>query len=202
MNQLIVLGAVVLVACGGKNSPPENPYKGVQSSKSVEVTVGLETYEVRGESAMELAEQMAEKGPRGSDDEAFDAYTTWWFTWPYTPVETDEGCEADGVSVTLKLNYEMPKAAADQTWATSLTRKWRAFTGALWTHELGHGDLALAQAEDLQKRIAALPVEADCDALRQVVDTLGDQTMETHNAAQRAYDDETSHGRTQGAVFP
>ena len=68
--------------------------------------------------------------------------------------------------------------------------------------DLGHGDLALAQAEDLQKRIAALPVEADCDALRQVVDTLGDQTMETHNAAQRAYDDETSHGRTQGAVFP
>jgi len=202
MNQLIGLSTLALVACGGKKNPPETAYKGVQTSTAVEVTVEVETYEVRGESAMELAEQMEDKGPRGSEGEAFDAYTTWWFSWPYTPVETDEGCEADRVSVTLKLTYEMPQATADQAWDSALTRKWRKFTGALWSHELGHGDLALARAEDLQKHIATLPAEADCDALRQVVGTLGDQAMETHNAAQRAYDDETSHGRTQGAVFP
>jgi len=202
MNQLAVLGAVVLGACGGPKSPPESPYKAGQSSKKVALTVTLETYEVSGETALELAEQMTEKGPRGSEGEAFDAYTTWWFTWPHDSVETDEGCTAEGVGVTLKLIYEMPLAAADQTWDAALTRKWRKFTSALWSHELGHGDLALTQAEELQTQLEALPAAADCNALRATVDELGDQAMDAHNAAQRAYDDETSHGRTQGAVFP
>jgi predicted secreted Zn-dependent protease len=72
----------------------------------------------------------------------------------------------------------------------------------LTLHELGHRDRVVDAAAELTGAVARLPHTLSCADRDQQVRALSSEIMAQLNAAQQEYDEDTSHGATQGALFP
>jgi predicted secreted Zn-dependent protease len=72
----------------------------------------------------------------------------------------------------------------------------------LITHEEGHASLAEVGAQSVYETIVALPASPTCEALGEAANAAAQEKMDELKKRQQAYDDETGHGKTQGAVFP
>jgi predicted secreted Zn-dependent protease len=68
-------------------------------------------------------------------------------------------------------------------------------------HEHGHRDIAEAAANDLARTLEALPGHPSCDALAAAARNAASTLLARHAQTQIAYDRETGHGATQGAVL-
>ncbi len=192
----------LLVACGQKGPPPENPYEADHASTQVSVSVDLTEYEIRGDTAPDLRDAMTQLGPRGDDGSAYDGYARWRLSWKYGYDKTSERCLPTSPEVSVALYYTMPSAAEDLEWTPQLQRKWSRYVDALWEHQLGHGEIAIDFGESLLGEMGADVTEQSCGSLDDVLDDLGQAALQSLREAQAEYDDETDHGRRDGAVFP
>lgn len=126
-------------------------------------------YTVSGSSLDEVMEDMAQRGPQG-----FWAYTTWNVTWT-------GGCET---SVTAEIT--MPVLDDDADLSEDEVAEFSRMSEALFDHELGHVEIGLSFAKDIEA--------SDCPA----------DFSDLHEywlQAERDYDSETDHGQNEGVYL-
>ena len=73
---------------------------------------------------------------------------------------------------------------------------------SLRRHENGHKDLGVRAAIEIERSIAELDPSVSCDDLAETANELGRSIISEYAAKERAYDEHTNYGETQGAVFP
>ena len=176
-------------------APAAAPRSGVVRKRTESVY-----YEVDGVSRAALAAALRERGPELFGQQFF-GMTEWEVSAGYRPVEGAAGCAIDDLTVQVEITTHLPQwrraAAAPQ----ELKGAWDQFLSALDRHEHGHRALAEEAAEAIRHRLLSVSTPA-CDRLDPMAQREMSAVMREYEARNLAYDSETGHGRTQGAVWP
>ena len=185
-------GVVMRVSDARRASLPARP--------PVQTRVGTVTYPVEGATETALLRSLLARGPR-TDGGVFFGLTTAETDLHYRTVPSAAGCALADVAVDLEVTVTLPDWEPPPDAPPALRRDWGRFLDALRRHEDGHRRIAVEGAEVLHAAVAGLrrPTceAATADGRRRVA-----RFQVEAAAAHRRFDDETGHGRTQGAVWP
>ena len=167
---------------------------------TVRTDLDVRTYAVRGQTVAQIHESMGAGGPSDAGTTYF-GMTASETAVRYRTVEADGGCRLDAVEVDLALTMTLPDWSPDGPTDYALRRDWARFASALRRHEDGHRRRAEAGAQAVAAALAgvraATCAEAEAEGQRRARE-VQDRTA----AGQQRYDDETDHGRTEGAAWP
>jgi predicted secreted Zn-dependent protease len=150
-----------------------------------------EYYGVTGNTAAQVRASINQQ--RGRD---YDAFTTWNIRWS---VKT---CARPIWSVSLDVNYRLPKWDPPATANAILVAQWRSYWNSLQCHEYGHGKLGLDCARYVYDALLALPGNDDCASLTSSANAAFDVALADCRTLELRYDADTNHGVAMGATFP
>jgi predicted secreted Zn-dependent protease len=165
---------------------------------AVEVEETVERYDIAGTKAGQLKRAMKRLGPREGGRRYF-AYTEWELTWTYTLDEAESGCRFASFDVRAAVTMTLPRWTPGDDASPELRERWDRFLSALETHERGHGRIATEAARSIEAAVATLEPSATCDRLEREAEATAMEKVERYRLRERQYDEETNHGRTQGA---
>lgn len=157
-------------------------------------------YDIAGLSRTDLAAALREHGPEVHGRQFF-GLTEWEMSAGYRPVEDGSRCAIDDLTIEVSVTTHLPRWSRAVAAPSSLRRAWDRFVAALDQHERGHRVLAEDAAETVRHRLLAISAPT-CDRLDGVARREMTTVMQEYERRQLAYDAETEHGRTQGAVWP
>ena len=166
-------------------------------------TTTVRRYAVGGQTAADIDAEMRTAGPVDPlGGYHWFALTEPLFDWRYECPCTEDGCLPGPVTALLTVTLTLPRWTAPAGADGSLGGQWAAFEAALAAHEQGHAALAADCAWALGEAIAALPSQPSCPAVDAAARAASGPVFAACRAAQRAYEDETDHGWTQGVIWP
>jgi len=157
-------------------------------------------YEIEGLSRGEITAALRAHGPNVRGQQFF-GLTEWEMSAGYLPAEVEDGCAIDDLTVQVAIKTHLPRWPSDAVASEALSGAWKRFITALDEHEQGHRVLAEEAAETVRHRLLAISAPT-CDRLDGVARREMAVVMQEYERRQLAYDAETGHGRTQGAVWP
>jgi predicted secreted Zn-dependent protease len=100
------------------------------------------------------------------------------------------------------ITYLLPEWIPTSNAKPAVVEKWNNYMKNLMVHEDGHANLVKAGAQNIYQTIMNLPPAATCEALTIATNAAVEQGIEVIKQDDKAYDKETSYGKTQDAVFP
>ena len=159
-------------------------------------------YDVEGDTETELRAQLDARGPEDTGGQRHDAYTAWHVTWKFPFSEGAEGCSTGPVTTAVHINITLPRWRGPEDERDPLVRRWRRYLDALKEHESGHRETGFRAATDITETLPALPPKPTCEQADEAANAAAREVLERYRAGDIAYDAETRHGATQGAVFP
>ncbi len=160
-------------------------------------------YQIYGNTASQLRTQITHCAPgaTGSSIAEFTGETSYSLSWQYNTLVGNNGCTVTNVQVGLHIATALPAWQPATQAASGLSSRWQQFASALATHEHGHAILDANYAASLVQQLNALG-NMDCDAVTSTVQNTVNSVVRGLNTANDAYDRQTDHGATQGAVLP
>ena len=163
------------------------------------VTEETVSYDVAGSTVSELLRDMGRRGAVDRDGHRYDADTRWFVTWQYRFQRTDGGCRLEPVTVSLRIQYIMPRLKSGLPVTADVRERWDSFVAHLKTHEQGHGQHGRDAARDVEQTLRRLV--RSCDGIDAAANAAARQVISRYNRLDVEYDDKTRHGFTQGAVL-
>jgi predicted secreted Zn-dependent protease len=173
--------------------------------KKPEVALDLkekhEYYEVRGTSLAELRKQMKENGTRWNDDHTYAALTTWNIKYDYDINESGGRYSIGAVKTKVDVVYRYPRLASTAGMTEQVAGQWSSYMEHVTIHEMGHKDLAVKAAAEVNEALSSLGTFGSRRELTRVADGIVASRLKKLNEDQIRYDAETHHGETQGAIL-
>lgn len=111
-------------------------------------------------------------------------------------------CHIDAIESVTRIRYQLPEWINRDDAGAELQEQWDSFYRALVAHEIEHGNIAVAAANELESSVARLEPHLSCWYLHYQADRLGDRIAAETHQRQADYDRDTDHGATTGAAFP
>lgn len=156
-------------------------------------------YAVRIAEGQSLREALNAATPIRHDGKRFHGHTAWNVYWNFWWHSDGAGrCRITRVRTRLTTNIQLPQLHGG---STAQRAAFERYTKALRHHELGHVQWGHDAAQSIDEGIAALPEAANCTALEQGANALGQRLLADHVMREPEYDRSTRHGATQGAVL-
>ena len=137
----------------------------------------------------------------GDGDDIFFGLTQTELDVNYDPTEISGGCVIKDTEVDLEVVITLPEWLPATDIAPTLQSDWRRFRRALEAHEDQHRAIAVEGAERAFDAVAELyrpTCEQAVNEARRRLEVLGVEIRAQH----RRFDDETGHGKSEGAVWP
>lgn len=132
----------------------------------------------------------------------FIAKTNWDVSWQVHTLSDSERCVISDVTVDVSIQYTYPKWS-DMAFAPSTDRfVWNRFIDALRKHEEGHALIGREAGSMIEKELLEIKTTTNCRDMETLIRNKADAIHQEYFIKDTAYDKETMHGRTQGAVFP
>jgi predicted secreted Zn-dependent protease len=178
---------------------PASPVVAPPTDASPIIRISEEFYDIRGSTAEELGLEMRRLGPE-EDGRRFHGHTAWNINWRYTSQPWGNACGATRVEVTAVIVITLPRWDPPPQAPDELRHRWDVYLTALREHEEGHRDLAVAAARRVHSRLSGFRT-GDCRTFSREANAEGRYILDRLRADNRRYDEETGHGRTQGAVW-
>lgn len=132
-------------------------------------------YDIEGDSAPELRQQLDAKGPEGHD-----AYTAWQVTWRFPLSTTEEGCTTGPVATDVHITVTLPRWKGPTDESDPLVQRWRRYLDALKEHESGHRETGFRAATDIAEALPALPPKPTCEAAEEAANTAAREVLERY----------------------
>lgn len=187
-------GGVLEASAGGGVADEARP------AARVVTTAQQQPYAVEGATAEELLRSMVARAPESQDGTYFGLTVT-ELSFRYRHRRTDAGCALNDVHIDLAVRVALPAWTPGPGAGYDLRRDWARFTSNLRRHEDRHRTLAESGADRIRAALDGLEART-CAAVDAEAQRRAEQIQRETDAAHRRYDDETGHGRTQGAVWP
>ena len=161
------------------------------------------TYQIYGNTAQDLRAQIRRCAPKsdGSANAEFTAETSYNLSWQYDMTIGGGSCYVSNAKVGVHTAMALPNWQPSAQAAPGLASEWQRFSANLLAHEQGHVTIDSAYAHKLAIDLEVLTAP-DCDTLRGLVDAVVGADVAALNSANDAYDAQTNHGATQGAIVP
>ena len=157
-------------------------------------------YEVDGTDVIQLRKQMKHNGTKWDDGKVYAAVTSWDIRYSYDVSWEDGKCSVKSVKTDVEIVYQLPRRVAVAP-DPGLAALWDDYLVRLKEHEFGHKDLAVKTAAEINQVLAALEGFSSRKELDLAADRRTEEKFRNLKKHQVAYDDETRHGETQGAVL-
>ncbi len=166
------------------------------------VRIKYEYYDVSGMTAREIRRELARLSPIEIDGKVYDAYTQWSVRWEFWYNEGGSSCSIDSVVTLVDVGFTLPWWTDQDRASETLRERWQSYLDALHRHELGHKDLGVAAGTEVAAAIVRIPPWNTCEELEQAADSIGERIVGAYRVKEEEYDQQTAHGRAQGAIFP
>lgn len=156
----------------------------------------VEHYEIRGTTWQQLQREIESKGPEG-----------WWGTTSSQIAYEIEwrpsagGCKLAMAHARADAKIRLPQWANRFDGPASLQADWDSRYRSLDLHERGHARISLEGARELERKLHEIPEQPSCDAAAAEARRVAEQVRSATVRRQQAYDEETSHGRTQWSPY-
>jgi len=150
-------------------------------------------YDIFGSTESELRAQLDVLGPVDYQGYKGDANTKWFIGWNW-PGYGSSSCDLSQASVSYEIEVTLPRWQPPAEASPALVAKWAAYIHALAEHEKGHVDNIV----NSYPTVADAIMQATCDT----ADAAASAALDPIRQRDADYDNETSHGATQGARFP
>lgn len=159
-------------------------------------------YDVDARTGHSLKDAFAASSPitaTGASGRRFHGYTDWHIKWNWRHrSEADGRCRITSVNVALTGSILLPRLSG----GTSVRQAaFDRYLTALREHEDGHRRIAQEAARDIERALLMLPEYSDCRQLEAEANARARARLDAHLEREKAYDRDTGHGRTQGAVL-
>ena len=194
------IAAAALAPVDGSGPAPPTGRPPVPDRPAVQVQLANASYAVTGETAEEVLQSLLASGPR-EGDKVYFGLTETELDVRYDPNEISGGCVIDDTEVDLVVVVTLPEWMPATEVDPKLRQDWGRFRRALSAHEDRHRAIALGGAEAAYRAVAGLYRTSCEEAIaeaRQRLERLGVEVSASH----RRYDDETGHGKREGAAWP
>ncbi len=169
------------------------------ANAGLKTNVKTTTYDVFGNTVNEVRNQLSACTPFSP----YDAYTSWYINWQYGFLYTEEdGCKLTDATVGVQVQHMYPKWQSSAGAENGLATKWQNYISKLTLHEEGHRSRYIQYGQKILSGLQTMPTQNDCSVLEQQANSKAGAFVEELKQIDAAYDDETGHGATQGAVFP
>lgn len=156
-------------------------------------------YLVAGRTSADLVRAFRTIGPPGKEGRRFAARTDWNIRWDYRYARRNRRIVIDTFAVILTVHTILPDWDPSPDADHDLIERWPRYLENLRAHEDGHGTIALESAKKVVRALESLPSARSGADLRDSANAVCHAIIEECRRANTAYDDETGHGRTQGA---
>ena len=184
------------------STEPENfPEAPPALSSDITVTRKNEPYVVSGASAQEIRSNLNRLGPV-SEQGRHDAMTYWYIRWSYPFERRADSCDTGPVKVSVSIRMQMPQWSPPADAASDVSESWNRYLRALEHHENGHVNHGLQAAREVLEQLQRLDAKESCPAMDLAANAAANRILEDYRQRDKAYDQRTRHGATQGARFP
>lgn len=155
--------------------------------------VKIATYPVSGRDLAAIRASLDAEGPYDRNDGMHvEAITHWHFAWQW-PGTADE-CDLSAATVRFSATVTLPRLVGAATAPPDVQASWRRYRAALEAHEANHVRYAHAHRGEVLAAIRG----ATCTT----AEAAGQAVLQRLIEHDLAYDRETQHGASEGAVFP
>ena len=152
-------------------------------------------YQVRGTNAWALLASIRSHQP-STNHAATDCRIHWDYEYQRKPDE----CVLRSLKIRVVVQFTLPQWIDSQRADKALQAEWNRYVGALRLHESGHAGLGIAAAKEMAHLVNSRDWRApDAKELKARIDEVCEKTVQGFRAQEVAYDEQTDHGRTQGA---
>jgi predicted secreted Zn-dependent protease len=110
-------------------------------------------------------------------------------------------CRVTIATATLRTEVRMPRWEPGPAASPELVAQWHSFIERLTVHENGHLELAVAAQREIERVLRRVQAPS-CAMVQGEGNQAAERVLAEYNARQRAYDERTHHGGTQGVVWP
>jgi len=135
--------------------------------------------------------------PIHEDGRPMHGHTTWHVAWHFTWRRAADGsCAIETVHCDATAEVTLPHLQSSDP---DTNARFQTYLAALKVHEGGHVRIAETAAQQADAAIRALPAAADCASLTREANDAGRRILDRSRSDEVRYDQETQHGKTQGA---
>lgn len=183
----------------------DNPllkYKMEEASRKLRIDEKYDFYDIKGTSIAELKHQMKQGGTKWNDGKVYAALTTWDIQYDYEIIEKNGSYSIKSVATDISVVYILPNRVTAEADAPDLQAvEWRKYMDRLKEHEYGHKDISVKTAAEINEALASLGSFSSRADLDKSAKLLVEAKFKQLKKLQIAYDEETQHGITQGAIL-
>ncbi len=188
MNKLLLLWLLPIFVAFERSEP-------LSPVEDVPRTARTDYYSVEGSSVQQLSASMKSRRP-------FDhnAYTAWYIDWNYSFSIHPDRWELREFDVRVQIRYTLPQWKRPTHVDPKTAVEWERFLKAVVEHEKGHANIGLRCASEIKEVINFTTWEGKTrDEVKKKVDAKCKSILARFKALEARYDEDTDHGRTQGA---
>lgn len=175
---------------------------GITSPKAMaEVSLNLQTeyYSAKINTNAPMQKQLLNVSPISKNSKKYIGHASSKINWRFRYREDASGqCRMTSNQTTLNTIVTMPEIYGATDRQSNL---FKTFYAALWRHELGHYNIATKTAFAIDFNLTAIPPQPSCAQLNTKANELAHALILNMNEANRRYDEDTNHGRLQGAFL-
>ncbi|NRB37107.1 MAG: DUF922 domain-containing protein [Pseudomonadales bacterium] len=181
----------------------DGPKPGLQQQvqPAVDYQELLSFYAIAPASEDDLLAALNRASPIQDAGHTYHAQAKWHINWSYTYQRSAGQCSLAGLNVKLNNSILMPRLMTDLSVDRQTRQGFDRYETALLTHEYGHLDFGVLAANEIAKRLPVLKTQENCETMGKTVNALGQDILAQYSVLDDAYDEETGHGRTQGAYL-
>jgi predicted secreted Zn-dependent protease len=110
-------------------------------------------------------------------------------------------CRVTQSHVTLRTEVRLPRWEPGPDAPPELVSQWRTFVENLRSHEHGHLELAVAALREVERELRRVQTPS-CMSVQGAGNQAAQRVLAAFRARDRAYDERTRGGATQGVVWP
>ena len=158
-------------------------------------------YSIEPQTVLQIKQQLREKSPVSKRQRLFHGGTEWKLTPKFGMRVVGNLCQIYNVSVLLGGTYTLPKMT-NRTSASKQTQLiFDQYYQSLMLHEKGHQALWFEAGEKIEAMLLEFPEEYHCNPLAEKAKKAVAEIVLEFQQKNREYDQQTGHGKTQGAFI-
>ena len=157
-------------------------------------------YIIEPKNSKDLPSALDRATPINENGRTFYGYTHWQVHWTFRFWTTTDGtCTLQQVNTTVNVDYTLPQLANTVNDEATLAA-FQRYILALKEHEHGHAKNGMDAANEVESTLTGMSA-ASCPAAESMANEKGQGILRKYSQRDKDYDEQTQHGRTQGAVL-